>query len=90
MEFSPGSCDDGSGVVILLELFSNLINDLSISFLNVELIILFTNGEEMGPEGVLAFLHNHHWRLNILRFIYIDAISCNEKGSLIQMTSSQV
>lgn len=90
MEFSSGSSDDGSGVVIVLELFSNVINDLSVSFSKINLIILFTNGEEMGPEGVLAFINQHSWRFNIHRFIYIDAITCNEKASLIQIESSQV
>ncbi|CAF1058302.1 unnamed protein product [Adineta steineri] len=28
VEFSPGTADDGPGVVILLELLSNLINDI--------------------------------------------------------------
>ncbi|CAF5093319.1 unnamed protein product, partial [Rotaria sp. Silwood1] len=32
VEFSPGGSDDGSGVVILLELLSNLVNDPTITF----------------------------------------------------------
>ncbi len=90
MEFSSGSSDDGSGVVILLELFSNLINDLKMTFFDVHLIVLFTNSEEMDLQGAQSFITNHIWRFNIRRFIYIDAISCNEKASLIQIKSSQV
>ena len=90
VEFSPGSCDDGSGVVILLELLSNLINDLTISFSDVDLIILLTNGEETGSEGALSFINGHNWRSNVRRFIYIDAASCNEKASLVRMKPSKV
>lgn len=44
----------------------------------------------MGSDGVLAFINKHQWRFNIHRFIYIDAITCNEKANLIQITSSKV
>ncbi len=90
MEFSPGGCDDGSGVVILLELFSNLVNDLTVTFSDVDLIILFTNGEESGLEGAKAFITNHTWRFNIHRFINVDSASCNEVASLLQLKPSQV
>ena len=80
MEFSSGGSDDGSGVVILLELFSNLVNDLTITFSDVHLIVLFTNAEESGLEGAKAFITNHIWRFNIHRFINIDSASCNEIG----------
>ncbi len=90
VEFSSGGSDDGSGVVILLELFSNLVNDLTINFSDIHLIVLFTNAEESGLEGAKAFITNHTWRFNIHRFISVDAIGCNEVASLIQATTSQV
>ncbi len=90
MEFSPGVSDDGSGVVILLELFSNLINDLTITFADAQLIVLFTDGEEMGLEGARAFITDHIWHYNIRRFINVDSASCNQVASLIQLESSQV
>jgi Zn-dependent M28 family amino/carboxypeptidase len=90
VEFSPGACDDGSGVVILLELLSNLINDLTMTFSDVHLIVLLTNAEEIGSHGAQAFITNHPWRSNIRRFIYIDAASCNEKANLVRMKSSKV
>jgi Zn-dependent M28 family amino/carboxypeptidase len=90
VEFSPGGCDDGSGVVILLELLSNLINDLTITFTDVHMIVLLTNGEEMGLLGARAFITNHPWRSNIYRFINVDGISCKEKANLIRMKSSKV
>jgi Zn-dependent M28 family amino/carboxypeptidase len=90
VEFSSGGSDDGSGVVILLELFSNLVNDLTITFSDIHLIVLFTNAEESGLEGAKAFITNHTWRFNIHRFLSVDSVSCNEIGSLFQTTSSQV
>ncbi len=90
MEFSLGGSDDGSGVVILLELLSNLVNDLTLNFSDVHLIVLFTNGEELGLKGAEAFIANHNWRSNIHRFINVDAISCNEVASLMRMKPSQV
>ncbi|CAF1263870.1 unnamed protein product [Adineta steineri] len=72
VEFSPGAGDDGSGVVIILELFSNLINDLTINFSNVPLIILFTNAEEGGLQGATAFITDHRWHFNIRHFLSID------------------
>jgi Zn-dependent M28 family amino/carboxypeptidase len=90
VEFSPGGSDDGSGVVILLELLSNLVNDLTLTFSDVHLIVLFTGAEEMGLQGAKAFIANHRWRSDIRRFINVDAASCNEKASLIRMAPSQV
>jgi Zn-dependent M28 family amino/carboxypeptidase len=90
VEFSPGANDDGSGVVILLELLSNLVNDVTFTFSDVHLIVLFTNGEEMGLQGAQAFITDHAWRYNIRRFINVDALSCSQVASLIQIESSQV
>ena len=90
MEFSPGGSDDGAGVIILLELFSNLVNDLSVTFSDVHLIVLFTNAEESGAEGSIEFIIRHKWHYNIYRFINVDAINCHEVASLIRMKPSQV
>jgi Zn-dependent M28 family amino/carboxypeptidase len=90
VEFSVGASDDGLGVVILLELLSNLVSDLSVTFSDVDLIVLFTSGEEIGLLGAKAFISHHSWRYDIGRFINIDSTSCNEIGGLIRMKSSQV
>ncbi|CAF1135319.1 unnamed protein product [Adineta steineri] len=90
VEFSPGAGDDGSGLVIIFELLSNLINDLTINFSNVHLIILFTNAEESELQGALAFITDHRWRFNIRHFFSIDSISCNDVADLLQTTSSQL
>ena len=90
MEFSSGACDDGSGVVILMELLSNLINDLKITFSDVNLIVLLTNGEEMGLLGAKAFVDNHRWRHQVYRFINVDSTSCKEMSELAHLGSSKV
>lgn len=90
VEFSSGTSDDGSGVVILLELMNNLLNDERISFSDKNLIVLLTNGEETGPEGVLSFLNSHSWSSNLFRFIYLDSMNCRERSSLIQLKSSHL
>ena len=56
----------------------------------VHLVVLFTNAEESGLQGAKAFITNHTWRSNIHRFVNVDAVSCNEVASLIQIKPSQV
>ena len=90
VEFSSGACDDGSGVVILLELLSNVINDPTITFSDLDLIILLTDGEEMGLLGAKAFVTNHPWRHHVHRFINVDSSSCKEMGELAHLGSSKV
>ena len=90
VELGEGASDDGSGVVILLELLSNLINDNTITFSDVHLVVLFTGGEEMGSLGAKAFVTSHVWRSNICRFINIDAATCHERAMLLGAQPSQV
>jgi Zn-dependent M28 family amino/carboxypeptidase len=90
VEFSPGGGDDGSGVVTLLELLSNLVMDPEITFSHVHLIVLFTSGEELGQRGAQAFVTNHPWNNNIRRFINIDSYSGQEKAILFRVKPSQV
>ncbi|CAF0725066.1 unnamed protein product [Adineta steineri] len=90
VEFSPGGSDDGSGVTILLELLSNLVNDPSITFSQVNLIVLFTGAEEMNLNGAEAFIINHPWKDDIRRFINIDSSGGNEKAILYRVKPSQL
>ncbi len=90
VEFSPGGSDDGSGVVILLELLSNLVNDPTITFSQVHLIVLFTSAEEMDLSGAKAFVLNHPWSKDIRRFINLDSTGGNEKAILFRVKPSQV
>jgi hypothetical protein len=66
------------------------VHDLTVTFSDVNLVILFSDGEEMGSHGAQAFITNHIWRFNIRRFINVDSINCNEVASLIQVNPSQV
>jgi Zn-dependent M28 family amino/carboxypeptidase len=90
VEFSPGGSDDGSGVVILLEILSNLVNDPLITFSQVHLIVLFTSAEEMSLRGAEAFVAEHQWKNDIRRFINIDSTGGNEKAILFRVKPSQV
>ncbi|UJR16803.1 hypothetical protein I4U23_003702 [Adineta vaga] len=90
VEFSSGSCDDGSGVVILLELVSNLVHDVTLTFSKMDLILLFTNGEESNLEGAKAFTTHHRWRSDFDYFINVDAASCREVAFLTETTRSQL
>lgn len=90
VEFSPGGSDDGSGLVVLLELLFNLVNDPKITFSSVQLIVLFTSAEELRLVGSAAFIGNHPWKTNIRRFINIDSLGGNEKAILFRVKPSQV
>ena len=90
VEFSPGGSDDGSGVVILLELLSNLVNDPLVTFTQVHLIVLFTSAEEMDFNGAEAFVRDHGWKNDIRRFINIDSTGGHEKAILFRVKPSQV
>lgn len=89
VEFSSGSSDDGCGIVVLMEILSNLVNDLRVNLRENDLIILLTNGEEIGAEGAQAFLQ-HHWAENIRYFVSIDAAICHQKAQLVRMKPSKV
>jgi hypothetical protein len=90
VEFSIGASDDGSGIVILLELLTNLVNDVTLTFSDVHLIVLFTGAEEINSQGAEAFLTNHTWSSNIRYLINVDASICHEKASLNRIIPSQV
>ncbi|CAF1479747.1 unnamed protein product [Adineta ricciae] len=90
VEFSPGGCDDGTGVVTILELLSNLVHDSTTTFSTMDLIVLFTNAEESGLVGAKAFANHHRWQSDIRFFINVDSMSCNEVAFLMEMTQSQL
>jgi Zn-dependent M28 family amino/carboxypeptidase len=90
VEFSPGGSDDGSGVVILLEILSNLVHDPVVNFSQVHLIVLWTSAEEMSLSGAQAFVQGHQWKNDIRRFINIDSTGGHEKAILFRVKPSQV
>ena len=90
VEFSLGGSDDGSGVVILLEILSNLVHDPMVTFSQVHLIVLWTSAEEMFSRGAEAFVGGHPWKNDIRRFINIDSAGGHEKAILFRVKPSQV
>ena len=90
VEFSPGGSDDGSGVVILLEVLSNLVHDAMVTFSPVHLIVLWTSAEETGFQGATAFVQNHQWKNDVRRFINLDSTGGHEKAILFRVKPSQV
>lgn len=55
---SPGASDDGSGVAAILEVIRAL---RAGGELEHELLVLFSDGEEMGLLGATAFVEEHPW-----------------------------
>lgn len=67
---SPGASDDGSGVVILLETLRAL---RAGSPLKRDVILLFTDGEEIGLLGAKAFVDEHPWARDVDLVLNFDA-----------------
>jgi acetylornithine deacetylase/succinyl-diaminopimelate desuccinylase-like protein len=55
---APGATDDGSGVVTLLETLRALRSGTPP---RNDLVIVFTDGEELGTVGVQGFVDEHPW-----------------------------
>lgn len=71
-------------------MLSNLVNDPTITFSQVHLIVLFTSAEEMSLSGAEAFVKDHQWTNDIRRFINIDSTGGHEKAILFRVKPSQV
>jgi hypothetical protein len=67
---SPGASDDGSGVVILLETLRALRVGPT---LKRDVILLFTDGEEIGLFGAKAFADEHPWARDVDLVLNFDA-----------------
>lgn len=73
----PGAADNGSGVVILLELLRALQAGPA---LRQDVVFLFTDGEEPGVFGTYAFIAQHPWFEEIKRVINVDTIRAGSPG----------
>ncbi len=73
----PGAADNGSGVVILLELLRALQAGPP---LRQDVVFLFTDGEEPGVFGTYAFLTQHPWFKDTMRVINVDTIRDGSPG----------
>jgi hypothetical protein len=67
---SPGASDDGAGVVTILEVARAL---LAGPPLQNDVILLLTDGEEMGMLGARAFAAHHPWMANVRLALNLEA-----------------
>lgn len=74
---APGGGDNGAGVVILLELVRAIHANPQ---LLQDVIFLFTDGEEPGTFGALAFISQHPWFNEVSMVINLDGITDGPPG----------
>jgi len=67
---APGATDDGSGVVTLLETLRALSSGTPP---RNDVVIVFTDGEELGTVGVQGFVDEHPWAKEISVALNLDA-----------------
>jgi hypothetical protein len=67
---APGATDDGSGVVTVLETLRALRNGTAP---RNDVVIVFTDGEELGTVGVQGFVDEHPWAKEISVALNLDA-----------------
>lgn len=80
---APGAADDGSGVSSILEVVRALRHNPP---LKRDLIVLFTDGEEVGLLGAEAFAHSHPWMNDVGLIMNFEARG-NRGPSLLFETS---
>lgn len=80
---SPGAADDGSGVASILETVRILSESSS---LKNDVIILITDGEEIGLLGAKAFVNHHPWAKDVRIVLNFEARG-NEGPSILVETS---
>ncbi|RUT35560.1 M20/M25/M40 family metallo-hydrolase [Paenibacillus zeisoli] len=81
----PGAADDGSGIAAMLETLRALKNSAP---LKNDLIILMTDGEEMGMLGAEAFMREHPWAKDVGLVLNFEARG-NKGPSFMFETSDQ-
>ena len=80
----PGAADDASGVAIVLETIRALKSDGDHSH---PVILLFTDGEELGLLGAGLFLDDPAWRTRVGAVINVEARGNQGKSYLFQTNS---
>jgi hypothetical protein len=81
---TPGAGDNGTGTAILLEIARSL--TLAGSLKN-DIIVLFSDGEELGMLGTTAFVTEHPWMSNVRIAINFDTFTFGP--AFMWQTSSQ-
>lgn len=67
---SPGAADDGAGVAAVLEAVRAL---KARGTLDRDLIVLMTDGEELGLDGARVFFSDHPWRERVGAVVNLEA-----------------
>ena len=76
---APGATDDGSGVVTLLETLRALRSGTAP---RNDVVIVFTDGEELGTVGVQGFVDEHPWAKEISVALNLDSGGSCGQGSI--------
>lgn len=82
---SPGASDDGAGVVAILETARAL---LAGPPLQNDVILLFTDGEEMGLLGARAFADHHPWMADVRLALNLEARGSSGPVVLFQSSAA--
>lgn len=82
---SPGASDDGAGVVAILEAARAL---LAGPPLQNDVILLLTDGEEMGMLGARAFAAGHPWMADVRLALNLEARGSSGPVVLFQSSAS--
>ncbi|MBI9050116.1 MAG: M28 family peptidase [Anaerolineaceae bacterium] len=69
---TPGAGDNGSGTAIVLEILNGLSR---IDSIKNDIIVLFSDGEELGMLGAKAFVNEHPWMSDVRIAINFDTIT---------------
>jgi hypothetical protein len=86
-EFSFGGSDDGTGVVTMLELISNIVNaDNNLSY---PIIFMFSDGEESRMRGSKLFRY-HKWYSTTTRFINLDSTGGSGKAIMFRLSPTSL
>jgi len=78
---SPGACDDGVPVGVMLELIRTLASSKA---LPIPIIFNFNGGEEPGMQASFGFIAQHPWVKNIRAVINLEACGCGGREMLFQ------
>ena len=81
---SPGAADDASGVAAVLEAARALAADTA---LPRDVILLFTDGEELGLLGARAFIAQHPWAREVGAVINVEARGRGGPALVFESTS---
>ena len=78
---SPGAADDGAGLAAMLEALRAL---TAVPQLQNDIIILFTDAEELGLLGAEAFVRDHPWAKDVAVAVNLEARGTNGPSMMFE------